>query len=111
MSKPVCVVWMNESGVYQRVLAREGLADRLEFHGVRADQMVPPELAARCEVLLGWRPKPGALASMPRLKWIQSSTAGVDTWLGDPDLGSNVLLSCARGSHRVQMPENILGAL
>jgi glyoxylate/hydroxypyruvate reductase len=111
MSKPVCVVWMTESGVYERALAHAGLAGHLEFHGVRADQAIPAELAARCEVLLGWRPRPGALAGMPRLKWIQSSTAGVDTWLGDPDLGKDVLLSCARGSHRVQMPENILGAL
>ena len=111
MSKPVCVVWMNESAVYERALADAGLAGRLEFHGVRANEAIPAELAARCEVLLGWRPKPGALAGMPRLRWIQSSTAGMDQWLAAPDLGADVVLTCARGSHRVQMPENILGAL
>ncbi len=111
MTKPVCIVWMNESSVYQRALAHAGLADRLEFHGVRADQAIPAELAARCEVLLGWRPKPGALAGMPRLRWIQSSTAGMDQWLAAPDLRADVILTCARGSHRVQMPENILAAL
>ena len=111
MTKPVVVVWMNESPVYERALARAGLADRVEFHGVRADHAIPAELAARCEVLLGWRPKPGALAAMPRLKWIQSSTAGVDTWLSAPDLPAQAILSCGRGSHRVQMPENILGTL
>ena len=111
MNKPVCVVWMNESAVYERALARAGLADRIELHGVRSDQAIPGELAARCEVLLGWHPKPGLLAGMPRLRWIQSSTAGMDQWLAAPGLRADVILTCARGSHRVQMPENILGAL
>jgi phosphoglycerate dehydrogenase-like enzyme len=102
---------MNEANVYQDALARAGLADRFEFHGVRADQKIPAELAARCEVLLGWRPAPRVLASMPRLRWIQSSTAGMDQWLADRDLREDVILTCARGSHRVQMPENILAAL
>jgi phosphoglycerate dehydrogenase-like enzyme len=111
MNKPVCVVWMNESAVYERALAHAGLADRIELHGVRSDQAIPGELAARCEVLLGWHPKPGLLAGMPRLRWIQSSTAGMDQWLAAPGLRADVILTCARGSHRVQMPENILGAL
>jgi phosphoglycerate dehydrogenase-like enzyme len=111
MSKPVCVVWMNESGVYERALARAGLADRFEFHGVRADQKIPAELATRCEALVGWRPAPGLLGGMPRLRWIQSTTAGMDQWLAAPDLRGDTVLTCARGSHRVQMPENILAAL
>jgi phosphoglycerate dehydrogenase-like enzyme len=48
---------------------------------------------------------------MPRLRWIQSSTAGMDQWLAAPDLRADVTLTCGRGSHRVQMPENILAAL
>jgi phosphoglycerate dehydrogenase-like enzyme len=111
MSKPVCVVWMNEAGVYEQALARAGLADRFEFHGVRADQKIPAELAARCEALVGWRPASGLLAGMPRLRWIQSTTAGMDQWLAAPDLRGDTVLTCARGSHRVQMPENILAAL
>ena len=111
MSKLVCIVWMNEASVYERALARAGLAERIEVHGVRADQTIPAELAARCEVLLGWWPAPGLLAAMPRLRWIQSSTAGMDQWLASPGLRDDTLLTCARGSHRVQMPENILAAL
>ena len=38
-------------------------------------------------------------------------TAGVEGWLRHPDLRADVTICCARGSHRVQMPENILGAL
>lgn len=111
MNKPVCIVWMNEASVYQRALARAGLIDRFEFQGIRADQKIPEELAARCDVLVGWRPVPGLFTSMPRLRWVQSVTAGMDQWLAAPDLRDEVVLACARGSHRVQMPENILAAL
>ena len=48
---------------------------------------------------------------MPRLRYIQAMTAGVDPWLASPDLSHDVTLCCARGSHRISMPENILGAL
>ena len=111
MTLPVCVVWMNESRVYEQALVRAGLAGRVEFHGVRADAMMPADLAARCEVLVGWRPAPGLIAAMPRLRWIQSTTAGMDQWLASPDLRDDIVLTCARGAHRVQMPENILAAL
>lgn len=111
MRKAVCVVWMNEARVYEQALARAGLGDRIELHGVRNDEPIPADLAARCEVLVGWRPAPGLLAVMPRLRWIQSTTAGMENWLRDPGLREGVILTCARGSHRVQMPENILAAL
>lgn len=111
MRKAVCVVWMNEAQVYERALECAGIADRIEVHGVRNEETVPTDLAARCEVLVGWRPAPGLLSAMPRLRWIQSTTAGMENWLRDPDLRDDVILTCARGSHRVQMPENILAAL
>jgi phosphoglycerate dehydrogenase-like enzyme len=110
MTKPVCVVWHNDASVYADALARAGLADKIEFHGVKVDSPIPEELAQRAEALLAWRPAK-ALKRMPRLRWIQAVTAGCDYWLNDPDLRSDVTLCCARGSHRVQMPENILGAL
>src|SRR5262245_5327499 len=111
MAKPVCIVRMNEYSVYERALARTGLAEGFEFHGVRADQPISAELASRCEVLVGWRPTAGLLASMPQLRWIQSSTAGMDQWLAAPDLRADVILTSPRGAHRVQMPENILATL
>jgi phosphoglycerate dehydrogenase-like enzyme len=102
---------MNEADVYEQALARAGIAERFELHKVRLDDRIPDELLPRCEILLGWRPTPGMLAKMPRLRWIQSSTAGMEQWLSDPGLREDVLLACARGTHRVQMPENILAAL
>ena len=110
MSKPVCVVWMNEAKVYEQALTRMGLVDQFELHTLKIDQPIPDELAARTEILAGWRPG-SYLKRMPRLRWIQAMTAGVDPWLVSPDLSSGVTLCCARGSHRISMPENILGAL
>jgi phosphoglycerate dehydrogenase-like enzyme len=48
---------------------------------------------------------------MPKLRWAQSLTAGVEGWLALPDLPAGLTLTCARGTHRESMPENILGAL
>src|SRR5690349_13592025 len=109
MSKPVCVVWTNDANNYEEALKRAGLDERLELHAFKLDEKPPDDLAERAEILVGWRA--GAyLARMPRLRWIQALTAGVESWLGDPALRSDITLSCARGSHRVSMPENILGA-
>jgi phosphoglycerate dehydrogenase-like enzyme len=110
MGKPVCVVWMNEAKVFEEALTRAGLADGFELHTLKLDDKLTDDVAERAEILAGWRP--GAhLARMPRLRWIQAQTAGVEGWLGHPDLAPNVTICCARGSHRISMPENILGAL
>jgi phosphoglycerate dehydrogenase-like enzyme len=50
-------------------------------------------------------------ADMPNLKWVQSMSVGVDHWLERKDLTPSHVLTAARGTHRVQMPENILGAI
>ena len=110
MSKPVCVIWNNDAKAYEQALARTGLIDRFEVHCLKIDQTLPDDLAARTDILVGWRPG-GYLKGMPRLRWIQAMTAGVDPWLASRDLSTEVTLCCARGSHRISMPENILGAL
>ncbi len=110
MSKPVCVLWSNDAKAYEQALAHEHLLDCFELHSLKLDETIPDDLAARTEILAGWRPG-GYLARMPRLRWIQTMTAGVDGWLAHPDLGTDVTITCARGSHRLSMPENILGAI
>lgn len=110
MSKPVCVVWLNDADVYREALVRAGVADQLEVHAVKMDQPIPDDLAERAEILVSWRPG-SYLKGMPRLRWVQAMTAGIDPWLVSPDFGRDVTLTCARGSHRMSMPENILGAL
>jgi phosphoglycerate dehydrogenase-like enzyme len=101
---------MNDAKLYEQALARSGLADAFEFHALQADEPVPDEILARAEILVA-HTAGGLLKRMPKLRWIQANTAGIDPWLADPDLRADVALSCARGSHRIPMPENILGAL
>lgn len=54
---------------------------------------------------------PGVLGAMPKLRWAQAMTAGVEGWIALPDLPPSLLLTCARGTHEESMPENIVGAL
>jgi len=70
----------------------------------------PDPLLAQADALLAWRP-PGRLAARaPRVRWIQSLTGGCEQWLGS-DTPPGAVLTCARGTHRVQMSEHILAAL
>ncbi|MBE0622139.1 MAG: D-2-hydroxyacid dehydrogenase [Burkholderiales bacterium] len=105
------LLWLNEAEVYRQALARAELADRLDIQLLRSDQQPSAAQLARTEILLARQVPPGVLAKMPRLRWIQALTVGVDNWVSRPDLRADIALSCARGTHRVQMPENILGAL
>jgi glyoxylate/hydroxypyruvate reductase A len=110
MPKPVCVIWLNEAKAFEQALADAGLVEGFELYSYNVDQTIPDEVAARADVLLAWRPS-RALQRMPRLRYLQAMTAGVEQWLAFPDLKADVTLCCARGAHRVSMPENILGAL
>ena len=110
MSKPVCVIRMNDAKLYQQALAKHGLADAFEVHTLKTDEAIPEDLAARAEILVA-HTSGGHLKQMPKLKWIQANTAGIDPWLRNKDLRDDVALTCARGTHRIPMPENILGAL
>jgi glyoxylate/hydroxypyruvate reductase A len=60
--------------------------------------------------MLAWRPPARLAARAPRLEWVQSLTGGCDQWLV-PDYPERAVLTCARGSHRLAMPEHILAAL
>lgn len=108
--KPVCVIRMADANLYEQALARSALSGAFEVHSVKPDQPVPDDVAARAEILVA-HAAGGLLKKMPKLRWIQANTAGIDPWLANPDLRQDVALTCARGSHRIPMPENILGAL
>jgi phosphoglycerate dehydrogenase-like enzyme len=105
------LLWLNEAEIYRRALDRAGLGKNLDIQTLRFDQQPSAEQLARTEFMIARGVAPGTLASMPRLRWIQSLTAGVEGWTSLPDLRPDIALTCARGTHRVQMPENILGAL
>lgn len=105
------LLWVPEPGPYRQALERAGFDSRLDVVSVPMAEEPGPDLLARCEAMLAFRAGAGLLSRMPRLRWIQTITAGVEGWLALPDLPAAVTLTCARGTHRVQMPENILGAL
>ena len=105
------LLWLDEAEVYREALERAGCGDRLDIQLLRHAQQPSAEQLARTQILLARQAPPGLLAQMPRLRWIQAITAGVDHWVSRADLRPDIALSCARGTHRVQMPENILAAL
>jgi phosphoglycerate dehydrogenase-like enzyme len=105
------LLWLRDARPYREAVERAGLASRVDVHAVGLDTTPPDDLLATCDAMLAWHAKPGMLARAPRLRWIQALTAGVEGWLALPDLAPGIILTCARGTHRIQMPENILGAL
>jgi len=110
MSKTVCLLWLDDFESYKNALASAGLTHRFELHCVKREEKPPEDLIPRVEVLAGWK-HGGYLGRMPKLRWIQAMTAGVEAWVDAPGLRDDVTLCNARGSHRYSMSENILGAL
>ncbi len=70
-----------------------------------------PDQLEQTEVLMAYGAPPGMLGAMPKLRWAQAMSAGVEGWMALPDLPPDLLLTCARGTHEESMPENIIGAL
>lgn len=105
------LMWTDTPGPYIDAIANAGLSARVAVDAIgRKD---PPTQAQRAdtEVMLAWGAPHGLLAEMPKLRWAQALTAGVEGWLALDDLPARLTLTCARGTHRDSMPENILGAL
>jgi len=109
--RPLVLLWIPEPGPYRQALERAGLDREIDLAHVPPAETPAPDLLARAQAMLAYRSGPGVLPRMPALRWIQALTAGVEGWLALPDLPAGITLTCARGTHRVQMPENILGAL
>jgi phosphoglycerate dehydrogenase-like enzyme len=108
---PRLLLWTDTPGPYIDAIANAGLADRVSIDPL--SRKVQPSNVQRAEtnVLVAAGVPPGLLPTMPNLRWAQSLTAGVEGWMALPDLPPNLTLTCARGTHRESMPENILGAL
>jgi phosphoglycerate dehydrogenase-like enzyme len=105
------LLWTDGPEPYIDAIAAAGLADRVTVETLARKDQPSESQRARTEALLAWGAPPGLLPRMPNLHWAQALTAGVEGWLALPDLPPNLTLTCARGTHRESMPENILGAL
>ena len=105
------LLWTDGPTPYANAIAAAGLSGRVTVDTLsRKDQPSDAQLT-QTEALLAWGAPPGLLPRMSHLRWAQALTAGVEGWLALPDLPSDLTLTCARGTHRESMPENILGSL
>lgn len=111
MSACQVLVWVDDARPYEQAIEKRGIAGRVQLHALPRGQQPTPELLDGAEVLLAWDAPAGLLDHMPSLRWLQAQTVAAESWLARPDLRSGITLTVARGVHRVQMPETILGAL
>ena len=70
-----------------------------------------PDRRVECEALLSFELRPGWLARLPRLRWVQSIGAGVDRLVGVPGLPPAVTITRTRADFGRQIAEHCLGAL
>lgn len=69
------------------------------------------EALETAEALLAWKVPQGVLDSMPALKWVQVSGAGVDHFLERADLPAAALLTRSLGRFGIQVAEYVVGYL
>lgn len=105
------LLWTDSPAAYLDAVSAAGLADRVAIETLPRKEKPSADQLAKTEALMAAIVPPGLLPAMPKLRWAQSMTAGVEGWLALPDLPAKLTLTCARGTHRESMPENILGAL
>jgi phosphoglycerate dehydrogenase-like enzyme len=105
------LLWTDSTAAYLDAIEAAGLAGRVVVDTLPRKEKPTAEQMARTEVLMAYGAPPGLLPAMPKLRWAQAMTAGVEGWVALPDLPESLTLTCARGTHREAMPENIIGAL
>ena len=105
------LLWTDSTAAYLDAIKAAGLADRVAVETLPRKERPNAEQMARTEALMAYGAPPGVLPAMPKLRWAQAMTAGVEQWLGLKDLPPDLALTCARGTHEESMPENIIGAL
>ena len=105
------LLWTDTPGPYCDAIAAADLNSRVAVEALARKDTPTQAQRADTEAMLSWGAPRGLLPQMPKLRWVQALTAGVEGWLALPDLPPDLTLTCARGTHRESMAENILGAL
>jgi phosphoglycerate dehydrogenase-like enzyme len=80
------------------------------FVSVEDDATLPAALAD-AEVYSGWNFPPEAFSLAPKLRWINSASAGVEANLFPALVESEVILTNAAGLHSVNIPEHCLAMM
>ena len=110
-SRANVLLWADSTAAYLDAIKAAGLADRVEVETLPRKERPSADQIARTQALMAYTVPAGLLPAMPKLRWAQVMTAGVEEWLALPDLPPDLVLTCARGTHAESMPENIIGAL
>jgi phosphoglycerate dehydrogenase-like enzyme len=110
-SRTPVLLWTDNTAAYVDAIKAAGLAERVAVDTLPRKEKPSADQLARTEALMAYVVPPGLLPAMPKLRWAQVMTAGVEAWLALPDLPTRLTLTCARGTHEESMPENIMGAL
>ena len=110
-SRTNVLLWTDSTSAYLDAIKAAGVADRVAVKTLPRKERPSADQLARTQALMAYTVPPGLLPAMPRLRWAQVMTAGVEEWLALPDLPAGLVLTCARGTHTESMPENIIGAL
>jgi phosphoglycerate dehydrogenase-like enzyme len=105
------LLWTDSTAAYLDAIKAAGFVDRVAVDILPRKERPSAEQMARTEALMAYGAPAGVLPGMPKLRWVQAMTAGVEGWLALPDLPSSLTLTCARGTHQESMPENIIGAV
>ena len=105
------LLWTDTPTAYLDAIATADLSSRVKVEVLARKEAPNQAQRAETEAMLAWGAPAGLLPQMPKLRWAQALTAGVETWLALPDLPPGLTLTSARGTHRESMAENILGAL
>jgi phosphoglycerate dehydrogenase-like enzyme len=105
------LLWTDQTAAYLDAIRAAGLADRVAIDTLPRKEKPSADQLARTEALMAGAVPAGLLPTMPKLRWAQAMSAGVEGWLSLPDLPVGLTLTCARGTHTESMPENIIGAL
>ena len=77
--KPLVLLWLNEADRYLRAAAEAGLTQSIDFAKVAAGQTPARELLSRAEGVLACSLPAGIIPAMPKLRWIQTMSAGAFT--------------------------------
>ncbi|HZR83669.1 MAG TPA: D-2-hydroxyacid dehydrogenase [Candidatus Binatia bacterium] len=90
-------------------------AFRGEFPGVEIQSVEDagdlPRALADAEAFVGWTFPRALFASAPRLRWVQSASAGIEANLFPEMVASDVVLTNGAGLHSVSIPEHTLGLM
>lgn len=112
MSSPSILVYSpvpGEAAAYAQLL-QKAVPD-VTLHMATARDEVSPA-AAKAEILLGWKFPEGLATSMPRLRWIQKISAGVEDMLTDIACRPDLMVSRTDGSVIApRMVEYVLGVI